>query len=258
MATRLSIVIPAYNEAERLPPYLAEIRDYLRKAHWLDWELVVVDDGSQDGLEHVLEDRDGLVLLRHERNQGKGAALLTGVTAASGELVLLADADGATPIAEERRLREAIEQGADLAVGSRLALDRTATRERTWHRELCGRSFAWFVRRLLSLPVHDTQCGFKMFRKEAGLALFALCRERGYLLDVELLAFAHRLGYRIAEVPVSWKDVPGSKLSLIHDGRTMLSGLWQVRKSVRSLHGTTQQARGLAVIGSPASGPGTL
>lgn len=150
----LSVILPAYNEAARLPPHLAAVRQYLQARYSDRYEVIVVDDGSGDGLANVL---DGLAaawpqlrVIRHAQNQGKGAAVRTGMLAAGGALLLFADADGATPIEEEGRLAAAIRAGADLAVGSRLLSAAGTRRSRNWLRGLAGRSFAATARRLLA------------------------------------------------------------------------------------------------------------
>jgi dolichyl-phosphate beta-glucosyltransferase len=120
-----------------------------------------------------------------------------------------------------------------VAVGSRFLPEPAAAVRRFWHRHLSGRCFAGLVRWGFGLPLRDTQCGFKMFRREVVLRLLPLCRESGYLFDLEILAWAHRLGYRIAEVPVSWRDVPGSKVRLLRDGWAMLRGLVRLRRALR-------------------------
>lgn len=234
MSVALSLIIPAYNEAARLPPYLARVRPYLARAYGGSHEVIVVDDGSTDGTSAVVAEWarhwPELRLLRAGRNRGKGAAVRTGMLQAGGEALLFADADGATGIEHERALRAAVERGADVAVGSRLARADGVRRSRPWHRELCGRLFARATALALGLPVRDTQCGFKMFRRAAGLELARLCREPGFLFDVELLALAHWCRYRIEEVPVSWVDVPGSKVRLARDGWRMLLGIPGIRQ----------------------------
>jgi dolichyl-phosphate beta-glucosyltransferase len=234
MTTLLSLVIPAYNESRRLPPYLESVRDHLTRQFGEAYEVLVVDDGSSDALPRVLEDECSqwpqLEVRRHDVNQGKGAAVRTGMLAARGELLLFADADGATPIGEECRLRAAIEAGADLAVGSRLVRARDVQRRRHWFRALVGRLFAGAARRAVRLPVLDTQCGFKMFRREAGRRLFEQVTERGYLFDIEVLLLALRHGYRVAEVPVNWADRPGSQLNMAGESWRILRGLWRLRR----------------------------
>lgn len=237
MQLQFTLIIPAFNEVERLPPYLNSIQPYLDRAFGGAYQVVVVDDGSRDRLTAVVEagttQWPQLAFCRHTVNQGKGAAVRTGVLAARGRFVMFADADGATPIEEELKLRQRIEQGADLAVGSRLHRAADVSRNRHWKRQTLGLCFAWLVRRLFSLPLRDSQCGFKMFRREVAQRLFALGQETGYLFDIEILALAHRLGYRIAEVPVSWSDVPGSKVRLMRDSWGMFCGLWRLRRSLR-------------------------
>ncbi len=232
----LSLIIPAYNEASRLPFYLWAIHSYFSNLSSFSYEIIVVDDGSQDGLLTTLEREKAkwpeLRFLCHRKNQGKGAAVRSGIFAAEGQLILYADADGATPIEEEGKLRQEIDRGADVAFGSRYMRDRTTVQQRTWHRDLKGQLFGFLVRKLFRLPIQDTQCGFKMFRREAGQRLFELSREQGYLFDLEVLALAHQLGYRIAEIPVSWKDVPGSKVRFLRDGWRMFRGLWSLKHSL--------------------------
>jgi len=234
VSSPVSLVIPAYNEAQRLPPYMAPVRRHFDERYPGDYEVIVVDDGSRDGLADVLAALSGewpeLTVMRHPVNRGKGVAVRTGMLAARGSRLLFADADGATPIDQEPKLSAAIEAGADLAVGSRLAAAADVTRRRVWMRGLAGRSFARFARWWLGISVRDTQCGFKMFRREAGRKLFSLGRESGYLFDLELLVMADRLGYRVAEVPVNWAEVPGGHLSLMRELPKTLWGLWRLRR----------------------------
>jgi dolichyl-phosphate beta-glucosyltransferase len=235
----LSLILPAFNEAARLPAYLTRIRSYLPERYGVAYEVIVVDDGSTDGLVEFLSqagrDWPQLRWLQHAHNQGKGMAVRTGMLAAKGQQVLFADADGATPIEEERQLSEAIRQGADLAIGSRLLAATGARRSRAWLRSLAGRGFAWLARTALHLPVRDTQCGFKMFRVDVGQRLFSLLEEPGFFFDLELLARAGRLGYRIAEVPVNWHEVPGGHLHLARLLPRVLAALHRIRRRVHQV-----------------------
>jgi dolichyl-phosphate beta-glucosyltransferase len=232
----LSLVLPAYNEAARLPPYLATIRPYLQGRCGARYEVIVVDDGSRDGLPGMLKaiaaDWPQLRVMRHARNSGKGAAVRTGMLAADGELLLFADADGAAPIEEERRLADAIDAGADLAVGSRLLRGPARRRSRNWLRGLTGRMFALAAGIMLRVPVRDPQCGLKMFRAAAGRQLFQQVQESRYLFDLELLLLAQRLGYRCVEVPISWREVPGGHLHLVRELPGILAGLGRLRRRV--------------------------
>ncbi len=234
--TALSIVIPAYNEARRLPPYLQAIITYLNQRQ-LATEILVVDDGSSDETATLVGQfaaaHPMVRLIRLPQNQGKGAAVRAGMQAAQGGLRLLADADGATPIQELERLEAAIASGADLAIGSRTL----ASRDRRYrvaarpHRTLMGNLFNRMVRRLGIGNIHDTQCGFKLFRDTVAEDLFSVARVDGYGFDLELLHVAQRRGYRIAEVPINWADQPGSKVRVLRDGLRMLREMLAVRRN---------------------------
>jgi dolichyl-phosphate beta-glucosyltransferase len=234
MTISISLIIPAFNEAKRLPQFLATIRAYGTEELSDDYEVLVVDDGSSDGsresMESLATEWPQLNLLQHAQNRGKGAAVRTGMLAAQGELLLFADADGATAIEEEARLRAAINGGADVAVGSRLVSEQGIVIKRTWSRAVIGRLFALTARTLLGMQVRDTQCGFKMFRREAGRRLFEHLTEERFLFDLELLILAKRYGYRVAEVPVNWSDRPGSQLSLRRELWQITKGLWRLRR----------------------------
>jgi len=234
MDPTLSVVLPAYNEAERLPPFLASVRRYLDAAEPGRYEVIVVDDGSNDRLPELLaslaEEWPPLRVMRHRENCGKGAAVRTGMLAASGERLVFADADGATPIEEEARLADSIRAGADVAVGSRLLAADGQTRRRSWVRGLAGRFFAALARWWLGVKVRDPQCGFKMFRRKAARELFRRSKESRYLFDLELLVLAGQLGYRVVEVPVSWSEVPGGHLSLARELFKLPLALWRLRR----------------------------
>ena len=235
----LSLVLPAYNEAVRLPPYLSVVRAHLDRRYPGRYEVIVVDDGSEDGLEKVLEEAGAdwprLRGLRHSENRGKGAAVRSGVLASRGRLVLFADADGATPIEEEAALAEAIAAGADVAVGSRLVAG--ADRRRRRVRALAGWAFAAVARRALKLSVRDTQCGFKMFRGDAAREIFSSVREPRYLFDLEVLALARRMGLKTVEVPVRWREIPGGHLHLAAELPRICLELWRLRRRLLTAAG---------------------
>lgn len=236
MLPTLSVVIPAFNEALRIAPYLAEMRRYLDATHNNDYEVVVVDDGSTDDTARLVTAIEAfwpqLRLLRLSQNRGKGAAVRAGVFVCAGSRVLFADADGATPIAEEARLADAIRNGAAMACGSRVLPGEGVTRQRHFRRAITGGLFAWAARRLLGVRLRDTQCGFKMFTAAVAQSLFEAGEETGYLFDLELLAIAARMRYPVAEVPVSWTEQPGSKVRLFRDSFRMFRGLWRLRRQL--------------------------
>jgi len=146
---------------------------------------------------------------------------------------LFADADGAAPIRQQTKLAASIAAGADVAVGSRLTAASGVKRRRTLFRGLLGRLFAATARRWLDISVRDTQCGFKMFRRDAGRRLFELGRETGYLFDLELLGWAERTGLRVVEVPIDWADVPGGHFNPWHELPSVLPGLLRLRRRLR-------------------------
>jgi dolichyl-phosphate beta-glucosyltransferase len=153
--------------------------------------------------------------------------------AARGVLRLFADADGATPIQELERLEAAIKDGADLAIGSRTlaSRDHRYRVKARLHRTLLGNLFNRIVRNLGIQGIHDTQCGFKLFRQAVAQDLFSVARIDGYGFDLDLLHVAQRRGYRIAEVPINWTDQPGSKVRVLRDGFRMLREMLAVRRN---------------------------
>src|SRR5215469_1021552 len=196
----LSVVIPAYDEERRLPRTLAAVIAHLR-VQGRPFEVVVADDGSRDRTADVAREAGPEVRVLRLPHRGKGAAVRAGVTASSGDLLLVTDADLSTPIAELDRLLAALEQ-CDVAIASRnVAGARVAVRQRL-DRRLMGRAFNLLVRALLLPGLRDTQCGAKLFRREVALAVFERCRSDGFAFDVEALVLARRQGYRVAEVPV--------------------------------------------------------
>jgi dolichyl-phosphate beta-glucosyltransferase len=211
----LSVVIPAFNEARRLPRTLDRLRRWLTEAGY-GHEIVVVDDGSTDGTAEAASESGGeeLVLLRHQPNRGKGYAVRRGMLAARGRRRLMTDADLSTPIEELPRLMEEIDRGADVAIGSRAVEGAQIEIHQPAYREAMGRVFNQLVQLLLLPGLRDTQCGFKLFTAEAARRSFGACRLDGFSFDVEALYVARRLGLRIAEIPVVWRNDEASRVSL--------------------------------------------
>ena len=230
---KLSVVIPCFNEADRLRATLEDILAWCR-IHTPTTEIIVVDDGSTDRtvelVERLMRDMPEVRLVRLARNTGKGAAVRAGMQVASGERRAFVDADGAVPFAEIAQLDAALAAGADVAVGSRV-LDPSRV-DALLHRKLIGWVFRCGVRLLLVRSVEDTQCGFKLFRASAAETLFADQRIPGYGFDLEVLARAERSGMRVAEIPVRWRERPGSKVRLVQDSFTMALDLFRLRLSL--------------------------
>ena len=231
---RWSVVIPAYNEAQRLPPFLDTVVAYF-EGRDEPYEVVVVDDGSRDGTSEVVQARryTSVRIVRREINGGKGIAVRTGMLSARGAYRLFADADGATPIQEIKRLEAPLLAGADVAFGSRALRDPGVSLVARRHRVIAGRIFNWLVGRLGLTGVSDSQCGFKAFTKPAAERLFQALSTRGFAFDVELLLLARAAGYRIVEVPVNWADQSGSKVGVLRHGPGMLGEILRASLQVR-------------------------
>jgi dolichyl-phosphate beta-glucosyltransferase len=233
----LSIVLPAYNEEERLGVSLPVILDYVSARNW-SFEILVVDDGSSDGTSDIaVLSLDGIPhrILRHEPNRGKGFSVKRGMLEAAGRYVLFSDSDLSTPIEEVERLIQAIDAGADLAIGSRALADSRIEKHQPWRREVLGKLFNRFLQMLVMRGLHDTQCGFKCFRNEVVQPVFSKQTLDGWAFDVEVLYIARRLGYRIAEVPVRWINSEVTKVNALSDGMKMIWDALRVRRIHRSL-----------------------
>ncbi|MCS7309837.1 MAG: glycosyltransferase family 2 protein [Armatimonadota bacterium] len=242
----LSVVVPAYNEEGRLADTLPAMYSYL-KEHYFPFELLVVDDGSTDHtpaiVQQFAQQHPEVRLISYQPNRGKGHAVRTGVLQAQGEWVLFSDADLATPIEELTRLAEKLREGYDIAIASRAAMGAQLVVRQPWYRELAGRSFNLMVQ-LLAVPgIHDTQCGFKLFRQQAAREIFSRCEENGFSFDIEVLHVAQRLGYRIAEVPVRWMHREGSKVRLLRDAVRMFLALLRITRRHQALRAVAREPR---------------
>ena len=220
----LSVVIPAYNEEKRLPPSLERMVEYLARSQFSPTEIVVVDDGSSDdtaGAVRLASERLGregltILLLENPGNRGKGYSVRHGMLQARHEWALFSDADLSAPIEEVEKLVDAAQRGPhDGAIGSR-AIDRSLIGVRQpLLRELMGRFFNVVMRLGAGLSYSDTQCGFKLFRREAAQQIFQRQRLDGFGFDVEILYIAKQIGLSIAEVAVRWNDVEGTKVGAL-------------------------------------------
>jgi dolichyl-phosphate beta-glucosyltransferase len=232
---RLSVVIPAFNEASRLPAYLDEVVGFL-DGRGEPYEVIVVDDGSSDGtaaaVRAVAARQPSVRLLPLGRNRGKGAAVRAGMLVAQGQRRLFADADGATPIGELKRLEPALAAGHDVVIGSRVLVDPSVAVRTRWHRVAAGRLFNRLVAGTGLRGVADSQCGFKLFTAQAADALFGALETSGFAFDVELLLRAQAAGYRIAEVPVNWADQNGGKVGVLRSGPGMVRQLLRIWRQV--------------------------
>jgi dolichyl-phosphate beta-glucosyltransferase len=230
--TGLSIVVPAYNEAKRLPGTLPRMIEYAQRLGE-PVEIIVVDDGSVDGTAGIataIGEKCGFVtVLQADEDRGKGAAVRRGMLAAGLGHVLFTDADLSTPIEEADKLRAALAGGADVAIGSRRLAGSDVQVHQPWLRETAGRAFSGLVSLLLLPGIRDSQCGFKAFRRSAARALFGRQRLDGFGFDAEVLWLARQLGYRVAEIPIVWRDDRRSSVRLVRDSGGMLLDLARIR-----------------------------
>jgi dolichyl-phosphate beta-glucosyltransferase len=236
MLPAFSLVIPAFNEEERIGQTLRTALGYLEKSS-PDSEIIVVNDGSTDRTSGVV--REVLAtpnpvatrLLEHFPNRGKGAAVRDGLLSATRSIGLFSDADLSTPIDEAPKLIDPIAAGElDVAFGSR-ALDRTLIGHRQpWRREQGGRVFNLIVRLATGLPFWDTQCGFKAFRLEAFRPILERATTGGFGFDVELLYLAYKANLRLREIPVRWNHYEGSKVNVLRDSVRMVREVAALRR----------------------------
>jgi dolichyl-phosphate beta-glucosyltransferase len=216
----LSVVIPAFNEAQRLPPTLEKIQRYLAGRAG-GTEIVVVDDGSADATADVAA-RSGAIVLRNEGNRGKGYSVRRGMLHARGARRLMTDADLSTPIEELERLMACMDEGHDVVIASRAMAGSRVEVRQPWYRENLGRAFNLMVRALVLPGLQDTQCGFKLFTAAAARDAFSASRLDGFSFDVEALVAARRRGYKIAEIPVTWRNDEATRVGMVRGGLAFL------------------------------------
>jgi len=213
----LSLIIPAYNEEKRLPKTLTEVDSYLRTRDY-DYEILVVNDGSGDKTVEIAKNLiPGIKNLRvtgYNRNQGKGYAVRFGMMEAKGDFRLFSDADNSTSVDQVEKMWPEIEKGADIVIGSRDIKGAVLDPPQPWIRQmLLGEGFKLFRKLVLGLwKIEDTQCGFKCFSKEAAENIFPKCRISRFAFDPEILIIAEKMGYKIKEIPIYWKNDLESKV----------------------------------------------
>jgi dolichyl-phosphate beta-glucosyltransferase len=220
---RLSVVIPAFNEAARLPATLVRIQEHLDKSR-LSHEILVVDDGSRDDTAaRASEALQGSVrVLRNASNRGKGFSVRRGMLEATGARRLMSDADLSTPIEELDGLMRRMDEGFDVVIASRALPGANVVVHQGPFRENVGRLFNVMVQALLLPGLSDTQCGFKLWSAQAADESFGHARLDGFSFDVEVLYLARRRGRRIAEVPVTWRNDAASRVTLMRGSLAFL------------------------------------
>lgn len=233
-APRISIVIPAYNECARLETALEQVVGFVEARGWAA-EVIVVDDGSSDEtpdiVHHWMHRHPCVKLVQNPGNRGKGFSVRNGLLQGQGEIVMFTDADLSAPIEEAQYLVDAIEAGADVAIGSRWLDRQRQTIHQPLYRRFFGRCFNFVVRTMMGLPYKDTQCGFKAFRREAAQTIFRLQTIERWGFDPEILFIARKLKLKIVEVPVTWGHDERSRISYFRDGMKMLEDMAKIRSN---------------------------
>ncbi len=227
-----SIVIPAYNESARLGATLEKVLAYIHTHGW-DAEVIVVNDGSRDNTAEIVRSYSAkdpaLRLVENPGNHGKGYSVRNGMLHARGKIVLFSDADLSSPIEEAPKLFQALDAGADIAIGSRWLRAETQTQRQPLHRQLFGRIYNLILRLTLGLQFADTQCGFKAFRQPAVQAIFPLQKIERWGFDPEILFLARKLNFKVQEVPVAWGHSGGTRINPLVDGSRMVMEMFRIR-----------------------------
>jgi dolichyl-phosphate beta-glucosyltransferase len=229
LAVRLSLIIPAYNEAGRIGNTLRQSLDYFARQDY-QFEIVVVDDGSHDGTaDLVRREFQNARLISYTPNRGKGYAVKQGMLQAQGRYRLFYDADGSTPISEVDKLWGPFAEGADVVIGSRSSPGSQVELHQRPLREFMGRTFNRLTHALLGERFIDTQCGFKAFTAESTTRIFPRQTLDRFCFDAELLYIARAQNLRITEIPVRWINSPNSRVTLVADSARMLKDLFKIR-----------------------------
>ena len=213
----ISLILPAYNEARAIPSTITDAVRYF-ESRGLRYQIIVAADGCDGTRELVRElarENAAIEAIGHEQRRGKGRGIREAVEKAGGKVIGYADADNKVPIEEFDKFRPLLDQGVEVVIGTRRGGARIE-RPQPLYRRAGSQGFLWFMQTVVGLPgINDTQCGFKFFQGAAAKKLFARQKIDAYMFDVEVLAIARRLGYRIQQVPVCWRDDADSRLNLI-------------------------------------------
>jgi dolichyl-phosphate beta-glucosyltransferase len=232
VAVDVTVIVPAYNEVRRIGATIQEIAGYFERRRQTCEIIVSADgtDGTREAASALIPNTPMLVVLGHRERCGKGRAIREGVHRSRGRLVGFVDADQKTPIEEFDKLHRLLDEGADLAIGSRALRESVIERSQPLHRQLGSRGFAILMRAVVGLSgIPDTQCGFKFFRRDVAVDLFARQQIDGYMFDVEILHLARKSGYRIGQAPVRWRDDGDSRLDLVAGNIRNVQDLLRIR-----------------------------
>lgn len=228
----VSVIIPAYNEVRRIATAIQEVADYFERRRQSCEILVAADgtDGTREAASALMRTIPRLRVIGHDERAGKGRGIREAMRLTRGDVIGFVDADQKTPIDEFDKFESLFLEGADLVIGSRALQGSVIEKAQPLHRRLGSRAFGLIMRAIVGLSrIPDTQCGFKFFRREIALDLFARQQIDGYMFDVEILYLAHRSGYRICQVPVRWRDDGDSRLQLVAGNVQNVADLLRIR-----------------------------
>lgn len=215
---KISVIIPAYNESKRITPTIHSVIKYLDKVAKDSYEVIIVLDGSRDNtldvVTHLAKNYNKINIINNEQNRGKGAVVRQGILHSKGKYVLFMDADNSTHIDELDRMLPELESGVKVVVGSRDLVDSQVKVRQSRYKELLGDLGNWWIQILLVGGINDTQFGFKVFDGHVAREIFEKVTMRGWSFDIEVLALARHLGYKVKEMPVVWYNDSDSHVTL--------------------------------------------
>ena len=234
----LSLVVPVYNESQRLDLVIGALTDPIDWGIFTLHEIIFVNDGSRDNslalLRRYKPDLSKITgapvkIITYRPNRGKGAAIRAGMLAATGDYILMMDADMSTPMSELKRLQAPARRHLPVVVGTRKAAYTRVEKSQPWHRQFLGHVFTWLTQLILGSPVSDFTCGFKLFRCDVAQAVFTRARIDRWAYDSEIIFLAERLGYQVREVVVRWRNDDRSHVHAFRDGIRSFLDLLRIR-----------------------------
>lgn len=232
----LSLILPAYNEATTITSTLTEVTEYFR-ARGHAYEIIVAadgDDGTRELARKFAVDDPAVQIIGESVRRGKGRGVRDAVRIATGAIIGFADADNKVPIEEFKKIEPWLRDGFDMVIGSRALDSSQIDRQQRWYRRIGSRGFYYFMHAVVGMPgIEDTQCGFKFFQRQVAKDLFSRQRVDGYMFDIEVLALAQRIGYRIKEVPIHWHDDDDSRLELLSGNIRNVIDVFKIRSYCR-------------------------
>ncbi|MBZ5602434.1 MAG: glycosyltransferase family 2 protein [Acidobacteriia bacterium] len=234
----ISLILPAFNEAATIARTVGEAAAYFTRRGWI-YQIIVAADGEDDTraiAARIALENPAVAVTGNRERLGKGRGVRTAMAHATGDIVGFADADNKVPIQEFDKFQAKFAGGFDIAIGSR-ALDPSMVRQpQPWYRRIGSRGFAIALHAILGLAEFpDTQCGFKFFRREIAERIFRLQKIDGYMFDIEILALAQKMGLRVAQIPVEWRDDRDSRLELVRGNMQNLRDVFRIRRAMRSI-----------------------